>query len=135
MSAPYCSKAHNDRESLTAQSKMSRKGWKEQGNLPCSLENTGLHPDGGVLITVLDPWEPASSHSAQGNSPPPPVLEELLTGGERLVEQVLCRELSPKPWETWTDGALSVGLCPNPGTGVICFCVALLGRAAFARHR
>lgn len=67
-------------------------------------------------MTVLDPWEPASSHSAQGNSPPPPALEELLTGGERLVKQVLCRELSLKPWETWTDRARSVGLCSSPGT-------------------
>lgn len=66
-------------------------------------------------MTVLDPWEPASSYSAQGNSPPPLVLEELLTGGERLVKQVLCRELSLKPWETWMDRALSVGLCSNPG--------------------
>lgn len=68
-------------------------------------------------MTVLDPWEPASSHSAQGNSPPPPVvLEELLTGGERLVKQVLRRELSPKPWETWMDQAPSAGLRSNPGT-------------------
>lgn len=67
-------------------------------------------------MTVLDPWEPASSHSAQGNSPPPPVLEELLTGGERLVKQVLRRELPPKPWETWMDRARSAGPRWSPGT-------------------
>lgn len=40
-------------------------------------------------------------------------LKELLTGGLWLVEQVLCRELSPKPWETWMARAAGPGSEPG----------------------
>lgn len=72
VSAQCCTKAHRNNKTLTAPSGTSRKGWMEQGTLPNSLESAGLRPAGGVLMTVLDPREPTSSHSAWGNSPPPP---------------------------------------------------------------
>lgn len=74
LSVFYCSKSpKKNGGAVSAPAKASRPGCKEGGTLPCSLERVGLRPDGGVLMTVLDPGEPAaaSSHAAQGNSPPP----------------------------------------------------------------